>query len=187
MLPVLLAAILLIPAPAAAQKFGGVTAGATLSDLSDAYGAGSTDSRWGGTAGLVFGVRTYRSTKISLEPAWIQRGGGDLKADYLEVPLIFGAAMRSNNGMMRYGFYTGISAAFKLGCNGEGIAGNPCDHLNGTDWTIPLGFRLLKGIKEGTFFGLDVKYGIPLERSFDNVDVGQRTWSFRLMYLKGIH
>ena len=37
------------------------------------------------------------------------------------------------------------------------------------------------------FFGLDVKYGIPLERSFDNVDVGQRTWSFRLMYLKGIH
>ena len=89
MLPVLLAAILLIPAPAAAQKFGGVTAGATLSDLSDAYGAGSTDSRWGGTAGLVFGVRTYRSTTISLEPAWIQRGGGDLKADYLEVPLIW--------------------------------------------------------------------------------------------------
>ena len=77
-LPVILAAALLLPASASAQKFWGFTGGATLSDLSDAYGAYSSDSRWGGTAGLVFGVRTYRSTTIRLEPAWISRGGGDL-------------------------------------------------------------------------------------------------------------
>ena len=184
--PVLLAVILLLPAMASAQqKFWAVTGGATLSDLSDAYGAYSTDSRWGGTAGLVFGVRTYRSTTISLEPAWIQRGGGDLHGDYIEVPLIFGAAMRSNDGSMRYGFYTGIGAAFKLSCSEEGSLG-ACDHLNGTDWSIPLGFRLLRQVKPGAFFGVDVKYAIPLERSFDNLDVGMRAWSFRLMYAKGI-
>jgi len=186
MAPVLLLAMLLLPVSAAAQqKFWGLTGGATLSDLSDAYGAYSSDSRWGGTAGFVFGVRTYRQTTISLEPAWIQRGGGDLHGDYIEVPLIFGAAMRSNDGRMRYGFYTGISPAFKLSCS-EAAALDACDHLNGTDWSIPLGFRLLRQVKSGAFFGVDVKYGIPLERSFDNVDVGMRTWSFRLMYVKGV-
>ena len=186
-LPVILAAALLLPASASAQKFWGLTGGATLSDLSDTYGAYSSDSRWGGTAGIVFGVRTYRSTTISLEPAWWQRGGGDLAADYINVPLIFGAAVRSNNGAMRYGFYSGIAAAFKLSCSDEGIIENPCDHIDGTDWTIPLGFRLLKALgKPGTFFGVDVNYSIPLDRSFDNLDVGQRTWTFRLMYVKGI-
>jgi hypothetical protein len=184
--PLVLAAVLLLPASLRAQqKFWGLTGGATLSDLSDAYGAYSTDSRWGGTAGLVFGVRTYRSTTIALEPAWIQRGGGDLHGDYIEVPLTFGAAVRSNNGHMRYGFYTGIGAAFKLSCSEKGSL-NACDHLNGTDWSIPLGFRLLGQVKSGAFLGVDVKYAIPLERSFDNLDVGMRTWSFRLMYVKGV-
>ena len=57
-LPVILAAVLLFPASASAQKFWGLTGGATLSDLSDAYGAYRSDSRWGGTAGSVFGVRS---------------------------------------------------------------------------------------------------------------------------------
>jgi hypothetical protein len=182
----LLLAVGLFPVSAAAQqKFWGLTGGATLGDLSDVYGAYSTDSRWGGTAGLVFGVRTYRQTTISLEPAWIQRGGGDLNGDYIEVPLIFGAAMRSNNGQMRYGFYTGISPAFNLSCSEEGSL-DACDNLNGVDWSIPIGFRLLRQVKSGAFFGVDVKYGIPLERSFNNVDVAMRTWSFRLMYVKGV-
>lgn len=183
---VLLLALLALPASAAAQqKFFGVTGGATLGDLSDVYGAYSSDSRWGGTAGLVFGVRTYRSTTISLEPAWIQRGGGDLHGDYIEVPLIFGAAVRSSNGTLRYGFYTGISPAFNLSCSEEGTL-DACDSLNGVDWSIPLGFRVLKQVKSGAFFGVDVKYGIPLERSFNNVDVAMRTWSFRLIYAKGV-
>ncbi len=188
MLPVLLAAVLLSPVSAGAQqKFWGLLGGATLSDLSDAYGAYSSDSRWGGTAGLILGVRTYRSTTIALEPAWIQRGGGDLSTSYIEVPLTFGAAVRSNNGQMRYGFYTGIAASFKVSCSGEGIPLDPCEHLNGTDWVLPVGFRLLRAMgTSGGFLGVDARYAIPLERSFDNFDVGQRTWSFRLMYVKGI-
>ena len=73
---------------------------------------------------------------------------------------------------MRYGFYTGITAAFKVSCSGDEHPRDPCDHLDGTDWTIPLGFRLLRALgKPGTFFGVDVNYGIPLERSFANFDV----------------
>ncbi len=186
-LPTLLAGILMVPATAAAQKFGGLVAGVTNSDLSDAYGSANTDSRWGGTAGIIFGVRTYRATTISLEPAWIQRGGADIKTDYIEVPLIFGAAIRSANGTMRYGFYAGIAAAFKLGCSAEGVTFDPCDHLNGTDWMLPVGFRFLRVVgTSGTMLGVDARYAFPLERSFDNVDVGQRTWSFRLIYAKGI-
>lgn len=161
MAPVLLVALVLLPASASAQqKFWGLTGGATLGDLSDTYGAYSTDSRWGGTAGFVFGVRTYRSTTISLEPAWIQRGGGDLHGDYIEVPLIFGAAMRSNNGQMRYGFYTRISAAFKLSCSEE-AALDACDHLNGTDWSIPIGFRLLRQVKPAAFSAWMSNTGFP--------------------------
>jgi hypothetical protein len=103
---VLLAALFLMPGMAEGQaRFVGFTAGATLSDFSNYYSTTSNDSRWGATAGLLFGVRTYRSTTVALEPSWIQRGGGDLKTDALELPLTFGAAVSSAEGMMRYGFY----------------------------------------------------------------------------------
>jgi hypothetical protein len=189
--PFLLVAVLQLPAAASAQKYWGLTGGATLSDASDDYNWNypTSDSRWGGTAGLVFGVRTYRSTTIALEPAWIMRGGGSTPINYIEVPLTFGAAIRSNNGAMRYGLYTGISAAFKVSCGSDGpLTGvNLCDHVHSTDFTIPIGFRLLRTLsKPGTFLGVDVKYGIPVEPSFDNLDVAQRAWSFRLIYVRGI-
>ena len=87
---------------------------------------------------------------------------------------------------MRYGVYTGISAAFRVSCGGDDVLmGNyPCDHLHSIDITIPIGVRLLRALSEpGTFFGVDVKYGIPIEPSFDNLDLAQRTWSFRMMVI----
>ena len=186
---VLFAALLLMPGIVEAQsKFIGFTAGASLSDISNYYGSSSTDSRWGPTAGLVFGVRTYRSTTIGLEPAWIQRGGGDFKTDGIEVPLTFGAAVRSGDGAMRYGFYTGIGVNFKLSCSDEsGLTFDPCDNMNGSDWFIPLGFRFVRQVGSGGGgLGLDVRYAIPLDSSFEGLDVLTRAWTFRLIYVKGL-
>lgn len=186
---VLTAALVLatLPATAGAQaKFWGVTAGATSSDIQNYYGGASTDSRWGGTAGFLFGVRTYRSTSVAIEPTWLQRGGGDIRTDYLDLPITFGAVVRSANDVMRYGFYTGIGVAFKLGCSdGSGLSTNACTSINGSDWTVPIGFRLLRRAGSG-FAGVDLKYAIPLDSSFDPGDINTRTWAFRLLYVKGI-
>jgi len=185
-----LSAAILLVAPSAAQaqqKFWGFLGGATLSDISNYYATATTDSRWGVTAGLIVGMRTYRSTTVALEPAWIQRGGGDLKSDAFEIPLTFGAAVRSGDGMMRYGFYSGIGVAFKLSCSSPDIpsVGDPCNQMNGSDWFIPIGFRLARQVgAAGAFFGLDVRYAVPLDSSFDLIDASQRPWSFRLMYVK---
>lgn len=183
---VLLAALFLMPGIAEAQaKFVGFTAGATLSDFSNYYSTASNDSRWGGTAGLLIGVRTYRSTTVALEPSWIQRGGGDLKSDAIEVPLTFGAAVSSGGGMMRYGFYTGIGVAFKLSCtDNSGLSVDYCEGMNGSDWFIPLGFRFVRKTSETGGVGLDVRYAIPLDSSFDYADILTRAWSFRLIYTK---
>jgi hypothetical protein len=95
----LLVALLLLPSTGAAQaKFFGVTAGATLSDYTDYWGF-DTHDRWGFTAGFIAGIRTANWMAISLEPSYTQMGGGDLRADYIEVPLTFGGVARS--GMAR--------------------------------------------------------------------------------------
>jgi hypothetical protein len=183
---VLLAALVLMPGIAEGQaRFVGFTAGATLSDFSNYYATASNDSRWGATAGLLFGVRTYRSTTVAIEPAWIQRGGGDLKSDAIEVPLTFGAAVSSAGGMMRYGFYSGIGVAFKLSCSDDsGLSVDYCENMNGSDWFIPLGFRFVRKAGETGGVGLDVRYAIPLDSSFDLADILTRAWSFRLIYTK---
>lgn len=41
-------------------------------------------------------------------------------------------------------------------------------------------------VSGGGFFGLDARYAIPLDSSTDISDITTRTWSFRLMYVKGV-
>jgi hypothetical protein len=182
-----LATLLVLPSMAAAQaKFWGLLGGATLSDYSDDFGGFETNDRWGGTAGLIFGVRTANWMAVALEPAWHQMGGDDLRVDYLDVPLTFGGVGKSRDGSMRYGGYTGISAAFKLSCSVPSSAvTDVCDDVKGTAWFVPIGVRFLRRTSGATFFGLDVRYSIPLGSSFDIVDANQRSWAFRLMFVKG--
>ena len=52
-----------------------------------------------------------------------------------------------------------------------------------TTWTGPTG---RSPSASGHSLGVDVKYSIPLDRSFENLDVGQRTWMFRFIYVKGM-
>lgn len=176
-LTVITAAVLLAPCTAAAQgfgqKFGAIVGGATLSDLST--NINDSESRWGGTAGLMMGVNRGR-TAVTLETLWVQKGGGDIRLDYIDVPITFGAAVPASGGATRIRFYGGIAAAFKIGCAGdEGL----CEDANGTEWTIPAGLQVAR-MSGDKFIGLDVRYGFALSDAFDSFEGINRTWYFRL-------
>lgn len=178
---------LLLPQAAHAQKYIGLVAGATLSDMSDYYGGISTDSKWGGNAGLILGMRAANGIVLSLEPAWTQLGGrvsgSNASIDYIEVPLTVGGAT-SGGGNLRYGGYAGIAPAFNISCKIEDPAG-ACNSLNSTAWFLPIGFRLMSNAGKGTVIGLDIRYSLPLGSSFDNLaTVHQRSWAFRIILAK---
>ena len=117
---VLLAALVLAPAARAqgpGSTFGAIVGGASLSDIGGDFGS-TTKTRWGGTAGLLLGYNTWR-TAIALEANWIQKGGGDTRLDYIEVPLTLGAVGAAGDGSMRGRLYTGVSVGFKISCSSD--------------------------------------------------------------------
>ena len=163
------------------SRFAALLGGATLSDLDGALHTAA--SRWGYTAGVAVGVNTWR-TAVALEGNWIQKGAEDVRLDYIEVPLTFGAVvLMGREGTMRGRIYTGISAAFKVGCSSD-IA--DCDRAEGTEWGWPFGIQVGTSRANGSFVGLDVRYSFPLSDAFEGTDVSNRTWQFRLMLGKSL-
>lgn len=186
---ILLAFALVLPRVAQAQqKIVGVVGGATLSDLTDSYNAYNTSNKWGGNAGIFFGVRAKGGLFVTLEPAWTQMGadfgtnGGAI--DYIEVPLTVGGMTKSANQKLHFGGYVGFAPAFKVGCSIDAVVGS-CDSVTGTTWFLPLGLRFLSGSGKGTYAGVDVRYLIPLGSTFQGATVHQRSWAFRLILAKG--
>jgi|GEM_PF-1278942 len=168
---------------AAQYKYFGFIGGANLSDMSDETGFYSTGTRWGGTAGAVMGLRTKSRMVVALEPAWSQMGGNDVRIDFVEVPLVLGG-MGGSSSQTRVGGYIGIMPAFKVSCDIK-VGTNSCNSVKGTSWFLPLGSRFMFKTGKRKFVGLDVRYAIPLGSSFDPVNVRLRTWSFRLVFVKG--
>lgn len=181
----LLVVTTLLASPVLAQgpgsNFGGIIGGASLSDLGGYFG-GSTTSRWGGTAGGFIGHNAGR-TALMLEGYWIQKGGGDVRLDYIEVPLTFGAIAVTGAGAARARVYTGIGVGFKISCS-SGVAEASCNDANGTEWTWPIGVQLASVRENGTFFGVDIRYSFSLNDAFDVINAYNRPWQFRLMFGK---
>lgn len=176
--------LLVVSAPAAhgqvAARYVGVAGGATSSDVSSPGGI-SSDSRWGATAGLVAGTVTFDYSFIELGPSWMQAGGGDLRLDYLDVPLLVGALVPIAGRDMIFRLYGGIGIGFKLGCSAEGAAAIACDLAKGSAWSIPLGASFAKELANGKFIGLDARYGVPLSDAFE-LGTRVRPWQFRLLF-----
>ena len=177
-----LIALLAAPSAVAAQgsgtRFAAITGGATLSDISGF--AASSDSRWGGTAGLMFGYNAGPTAAV-IEGNWIQKGGEDIRLDYIEVPLTFGAVGVTGAGANRGRVYTGLSIAFKVGCSSTLVV---CDDAKGTEWGWPLGLQYARAMENGNFFGFDVRYTVALSQAFDSFESHNRPWQFRLMFGK---
>jgi hypothetical protein len=179
----LVLSIAFAPAVAVAQgpgsKFAAVVGGATLSDMAGL--ASTSGSRWGATAGVLFGVNTWR-TAITLEGNYIQKGGGDTRLDYIEVPLTLGAVVPAGTaGRVRV--YGGASVGFKVSCNSD-ITGI-CNTAESTEWGLPLGVQFGRSAPSGgSFFAFDIRYTFALSDAFDNTDIYNRPWQFRLMFGK---
>ena len=178
----LLFVISLVPLPVWAQgqgtTFGAIIGGATLSDMSGL--SATNDSRWGATAGLMIGYNAWR-TASAIEANWIQKGGGDTRLDYIELPLTVGGIVANSNGSMRGRFYSGISVAFKTGCSSTVPS---CDNAEGTEWGWPIGLQFARATGSAGFVGLDVRYSIPLSEAFELTGIHNRPWQFRLMFGK---
>jgi hypothetical protein len=179
----LVLSIAFAPAAAVAQgpgsRFAAVVGGATLSDMAGL--ASTSSSRWGATAGLLFGVNTWR-TAITLEGNYIQKGGGDTRLDYIEVPLTLGAVVPAG-GAGRVRLYGGASVGFKVSCDSD-ISGI-CNTAEGTEWGLPLGVQFGRSAPSGgSFFAFDIRYTFALSDAFENTDIYNRPWQFRLMFGK---
>jgi hypothetical protein len=171
---------LLGPAGAAAQgvaqTYVGVSGGATYGDLYG--GAVNTDSRWGGTAGVFVGARTWNYLAFSLEGNWEQKGGGDVRLDYIGVPLTVGGIVMPG-GDFRLRAYGGIGVGFKVGCNSGGDVALTCDLAKGTEWNLPFGFMFGRNTGGARFVALDVRYVIGLSDAFEAALPYSRSWQFR--------
>lgn len=184
---------LIFASPASAQRGGnkmiGIQGGATTSDL---FGGGvNTNSRWGGTAGIVTAFRASRNTIVTLEGNWVQMGGkgaggiNDTRLDYIEVPLLFGGVYPTYNDGLRFRLYTGIAIQFKVSCKSDDARFN-CDRANSPIWAWPFGFMVGRYTESGTFVALDVRYSLGLSDAFSTSFAYNRSWQFRLILGKAM-
>jgi len=179
---VLAAAIpLLATTRAEAQQlhpFYGITGGATVGDLRG--GSVNTDARWGGTVGITAGVRSWSYMVTQLEASWVQKGGGDVRLDYIEVPLLFGTVVQ-NPGGRAVRLYTGIGVAFPIACSAGTAAGLACDVDRNTEVAWPFGVQLGQWIDRGRVVAIDVRYSLGLTDAFKTLFPSNRSWQFRLI------
>jgi Outer membrane protein beta-barrel domain len=173
--------------PAQAQKqFVGITGGATVGD----FGSVSSNSRWGGTAGITLGYRNFNWSVVNIEGLWVQRGAEGLRLDYIEVPLLIGGVARvGSSGDFRSRFYGGIQVAFKINCSastsGPSLAPS-CATANSTVWGLPFGVQLGRWKPNGSFVALDVRYMLGLSNAFSTSNAYNRGWMFKLVFGKSI-
>lgn len=128
------------------------------------------------------GVNAGR-TAATLEALWIQKGGGDTRLDYIELPLTLGAIFAPEGKPYRARLYSGISVGFKVSCSSDLV---DCDNAKGTEWGWPLGFQIAKVTNSASFFGIDVRYTFPLSTAFQVAEAHNRVWAFRLIFGKAI-
>ncbi len=168
-------------APLTAQwgpaRFSGIAAGATRSEVSGGFTPGT---RWGGTAGLFYGATMSRNTVLQLEGNWTQKGGGNHRVSYLELPVLLGLASSITGGVFVKA-YTGLALNFKLSCNGPDTTANTCDSVKGKEWSWPIGLELGRQLEDRTLVAFDLRYSRGLSDLVPTTDSRHRTWQLRLI------
>ena len=168
-------------APADAQlrrAFAGVSAGASSSQLS---ASSNSDFRWGAMVGAFGAFRPTGGTITTVEANWVQKGGGNTRLEYIEIPLTVGVDGPLGDSGMRGRIYSGVGFGFRVACSTDAVTLN-CDNANSTEWTWPLGLQLGRRTDDGRLVAFDVRYSIGLSRVFSNRAPENRAWQFRLSY-----
>ena len=170
--------------PGAAQRggdfLGGIIGGATLADFGN---AGSSGTKWGGTAGLFGAWRSSRNSVGMLEVVWSQKGDEFTKLDYIDAAFTAGAVVATRTGGT-FRLYAGIDAAFKISCNSTAPASD-CSQTKTPIWSIPFGAMIGRTSPSGVYTGIDIRYDPALTDTFENRVIWNRTWYFRVLIGKG--
>ena len=181
LLTVVLALAVFAPAHAQiAHKYFGLTGGATYGNITD-YALVNTDWRWGGTAGILAGVVTSDHSFWEVMPSWTQMGGGDVRLDYVDIPVNGGVLLPLGDGNTLLRGYLGVTLSLKVSCASD--LADVCDAARGTFWALPVGLSVARVLGNGRFVGINASYSpFPLYDAFDGYKSTQRSWQFRAMY-----
>lgn len=162
----------------ATRHYVGFAAGATYSQVTDYLT--DLDWRWGGAAGLLLGVAALDYTYLELAPAWTRVGGGYIRLDYLDVPVMLGARLPLGSSSRLARLYGGLNFGLKTGC-GAGQT-TVCDIARSTVWSALFGLGVVKVAPGGRFVGIDVRYVVGLSTIFDfRQRITQRSWQCRAL------
>lgn len=181
LLTVVLALVAVVPAQAQiANKYFGFTGGATYGNITN-YELVNSDWRWGGTAGILAGVVASDHSFWEVAPSWTQMGGGDVRLDYVDIPVNGGLLLPLGDGNTFLRGYLGVTLSLKVSCASD--VANVCDAARGTFWAMPVGVSVVRVLGSGRFVGINASYTpFPLYDAFDGYKSTQRSWQFRAMY-----
>ena len=176
-------------APADAQTRVGAKAGINLAEqsLGTDFGSVSADSRTGIVAGgflhYPLGAPFYLQPEVLYSSKGWSFDDASLKLDYLEIPVLFGAAFPLENSAIRPTVFAGPEIGIQLSCDAEG---EDCgDGYKSLDFGLVFGGGVIWGLASFDLF-LDGRYALGLTDVLDTGDVVElgdvsaknRAWQF---------
>ncbi len=176
-------------APARAQLHVGPRIGINLAEqsLGTDFGSVSADSRTGILAGAFanypLGAPFYLQPEVLYSSKGWSFADASVKLDYLEIPVLFGAAFPLENSAIRPTVFAGPEIGIQLSCDAEG---EDCgDGYKSLDLGIVFGGGIIWGLASFDLF-LDGRYALGLTDVLDTGDVvdledvsaKNRAWQF---------
>jgi opacity protein-like surface antigen len=185
------AAAIGLPSQLGAQTVIGAKAGINLANVSFSYGdlSASADSRTGfvGGAFAQFGL----GSPLFIQPEVLYSSKGskasddfgesfELSLDYLEIPILLGAAFPIENSALKPMIFAGPSVGFLLSCDSDGL---DCkDETKSVDFGLAFGGGIQYALENLSLF-LDGRYNLSLTNADDTEDsldisAKNRAWQF---------
>ena len=188
-LALVLVAAMFTPTETSAQTIIGAKAGINIANVtfSGEGVSASADSKTGfvGGAFAQFGIGS--PFFIQPEVLYSQKGTKEddvsLAADYLEIPVLFGAAFPLSNSALKPMVFAGPAVGFVLSCDEDGF---DCkDEIKSTDFSLVFGAGLEYALSRVVLF-FDGRYNLGLtnvseiEEVIGEFDISakNRTWQF---------
>jgi hypothetical protein len=183
----LLLAAMLNPMEASAQTVIGVKAGLNIANVTfsgDGVSA-SADSRTAfvGGAFAQFGIGSpwFIQPEVLYSSKGSKSDDETLAVDYLEIPVLFGAAFPLSNSSLKPMVFAGPAVGFKLSCDDAGF---DCgDEVESLDFSVVFGGGIQYALSSVNLY-LDGRYNLGLtdvagddEGGFD-ISAKNRTWQF---------
>jgi hypothetical protein len=185
----LLVASMFSPPEASAQTIIGAKAGINIANVtfSTSGVSASADSRTAfvGGAFAQFGLGSpwFIQPEVLYSSKGTKEGDVSLKVDYLEVPVLIGAAFPLSNSALKPMVFAGPSVGFKLSCDEGGF--DCSDGVKSVDFGVVFGGGLEYALSSVVLF-LDGRYNLGLTDVVDTEEIVEefdisaknRTWQF---------